>query len=336
MSEQIQTLRTVADFARVPPDQLPQCLRAFKGWLHGRQPTDEVDEEFVWAPRATCGAAGAPHAGTELRDIGLHPGAVRQFELMGLRVLEDLARLSPVELARVVHVGPRTVARIVQLLAEAGLALRENAPPALRSRSQVLLHLAREHVDDATGLERLALKPQTLRKLAALGVRTVGELRDLRPADLAAALSLQRRHEVFRSLRVLGIALRCNPGELELWRAGLLRAGELLEPDDAAGVRELQPWLGTLVQAVEDAGVRTVGELRRLARSGVVHGAERRIGPSSWARIRRHFGMSAHDTLWPQPLRVDQAHADREQREAGDVVQLQPLHEMATVDVDGL
>lgn len=336
MSEQTQTLRTVADFARVPPDQLLQCLQAFKGWLHGRQPTDQPRQEFVWAPRASHGGAGAPDRRTSLRDIGLHPGAVRQFEVMGVHVIEDLARLSQVELGRVVHVGPRTVARIVRLLADAGLEPRENAPPALRGRSEVLLQLAREHVGDATGLDRLALKPQTLRKLAALGVRTVGELRDLRPADLASALSLQRRHEVFRSLRVLGIALRCNPGELELWRAGLLRADELRAPDDAAGVCELQPWLGTLAQAAEDAGIRTVGELRRLARAGVVHGAGRRIGPSSWARIRRHFGMSPRDTLWPEPLRLDQAHADREQREAGDVVQLEAFHEMAAMDVDGL
>jgi hypothetical protein len=336
MSHETQTLRTVADFARVPPSQLPQCLRAFKGWLHQQQPADAAHREFVWAPDAAKRESAAPEFSTELRDFGLHPGAVRQLGLMGIVRLEEVVRLSETELGRIVHVGPRTVARVTELLAAIGLALREGPPRGTRIRSQVLPQLAREDVDDDTSVERLGLKAQTVRKLAALCVRTVGELRDLKPADLASALSLQRRHEVFRTLRVLGLPLRSNPGELELWHAGLLRVCDLREPRDEAGVCELQPWLGALAKTVESAGVRTVGQLRLLARAGIVHRTAWRIPPSSWARIRRHFGMSPQDTLRPEPLRDDQAHADGKQRETRDVAQLQPLHEMAAVDVHGL
>jgi hypothetical protein len=301
MSEHIQTLRTVADFASVPPGQLPHCLRAFKGWLHQKQQAETAHEEFVWTPASVPREPTVPDRSTAIGELGLRPGAVRQFGLMGVRVLEDFARLSPLEVARVVHVGPRTVVRIAQLLAGAGLELRtsgsSDASDVLRAAPQP----ASEAVGDGDELASLGLKRQTVRKLAGIGVRSVGALRALTPAVLASALSLQRRHEVFRTLRVHGLTLLCNPDELELWRAGLLHVSELRAPDDDASVLELQPWIGSLARAVDRGGVRTVGELRRLARVGVVQRGERLIAPSSWARIRRHFGISPHETLWPEP-----------------------------------
>lgn len=296
IDEKPRTLRTVADFAAVPPGQLPDCLRAFKHWIQVQAaPADTPDEpvEFVWVPPAPP-AAPASEALTPLTDIaklGLRPGALQQFRRMNIFALEDFSAVSPAEMGRLVNVGSTTVARIGQMLRSVGLDFRAADEVPVRARPgprRAARPSEPASYGDETALVGLRLKPQTLGKLTLHGLRTVGELRELTPAQLAALLTIRRRQEVFRLLRALGLNLRAQPTELELWRHGLVPACDLARPSDEASVLSLQPWFGAVpTRAALDAGIATVGQLHALAAAGAMPPGVRGIGPSTWSRIRK-------------------------------------------------
>lgn len=295
-----RTLRTVSDFAAVPPGQLPDCLRAFKHWIQVQAaPADTPDApvEFVWVPPAPA-AAPASEALTPLTDIGklgLRPGALQQFRRMNIFALEDFSAVSPAEMGRLVNVGSTTVGRIRNMLRSVGLDFRagDEAPTRARPRPEARPKEAASFGDE-TSLVGLRLKPQTLGKLTLHGLRTVGELRELTPAQLAALLTMRRRQEVFRLLRAHGLNLRAQPTELELWRHGLMPVCDLARPSDEAGVLSLQPWFGAgPISAALDAGIATVGQLHALAAAGAMPAGVRGIGPSTWSRIRK-FLLARH------------------------------------------
>lgn len=300
IDDEPRALRTVSDFAAVPPRQLPDCLRAFRQWLalqaaQGAAPAPPV--EFVWAPPARVPAIAAESLTpqTEIGKLGLRPCALQQFRRMNIFALEDFSEVSVAEMGRLVNVGRTTVSRIGDMLRSVGLDFRADeaqsrprpAPAARRSEPASF--------GDDTALADLKFKPQTIAKLTLHGVCTVGELRELTPAQLAALLSLRRRQEVFRLLRVRGLDLRSKPSELELWRHGLLHLGDLQRPSDAASVLSLEPWFGAaLTGAALAGGIETVGQLHALAgRSGTVQPSVHGIGPYAWSRIRRFFAGHA-------------------------------------------
>lgn len=299
IDEEPRTLRTVADFATVPPGQLPNCLRAFKQWLQvqaAAQPTPAPRDEFVWVPRGRPGAGEPLTPLTDIGRLGLRPGALQQFRRMNIFALEDFSAVSLAEMGRLVNVGSTTVARIREMLQSVGLDFRDaqEAPARPRPRAAAAANPPPAFGDD-TALADLRLKPQTLRKLVLHGVRTVGELRELAPVQLAVLLSPRRRQEAFRLLRCRGMNLRSEPPELELWRHGLLHVDELRPPADDEDVFALQPWLGAaLTGAAHAAGVASVGQLRELAAAEGLHHTVPGIGPYSWSRIRRFFGIGRH------------------------------------------
>lgn len=289
-----RTLRTVSDFAAVPPGQLPDCLRAFKHWIQVQgAPADAPDApvEFVWVPPAAA-AAPASEALTPLTDIarlGLRPGALQQFRRMNIFALEDFSAVSPAEMGRLVNVGSTTVTRIRDMLRSVGLDFRADDAARTRTRPRPGPRPKEPaSCGDETSLVGLRLKPQTLGKLTLHGLRTVGELRELTPAQLAALLSMRRRQEVFRLLRAQGLNLRSQPTELELWRHGFVPVGDLARPSDDASVLSLQPWFGAgPIRAALDAGIATVGQLHALAATGAMPPGVRGLGPSTWSRIRK-------------------------------------------------
>lgn len=295
-----RTLRTVSDFAAVPPGQLPDCLRAFKHWIQVQAaPADTPDApvEFVWVPPAPP-AAPASEALTPLTDIaklGLRPGALQQFRLMNIFALEDFSAVSPAEMGRLVNVGSTTVSRIRDMLRSVGLDFRAGDEARTRTRPRPEARPKETaSIGDETSLVGLRLEPQTLGKLTLQGLRTVGELRELTPAQLAALLTMRRRQEVFRLLRAQGLNLRAQPTELELWRHGLVPLCDLARPSDEASVLSLQPWFGGgPTRAALDAGIATVGQLHALAAAGAMPPGVRGIGPSTWSRIRK-FLLAKH------------------------------------------
>lgn len=300
-----RTLRTVSDFAAVPPGQLPDCLRAFKHWIQLQAaPADTPDApvEFVWVPTAPA-AAPAREALTPLTDIaglGLRPGALQQFRRMNIFALEDFSAVSPAEMARLVNVGSTTVSRIRDMLRSVGLDFRAGDEARTRTRTRTRPRPEARPKEtasfgDETSLVGLRLKPQTLGKLTLHGLRTVGELRELTPAQLAALLTMRRRQEVFRLLRAQGLDLRAQPTDLELWRHGLVPLCDLARPSGEASVLSLQPWFGAgPTRAALDAGIATVGQLHALAAAGAMPPGVRGIGPSTWSRIRK-FLLAKHD-----------------------------------------
>lgn len=299
IQEEPRTLRTVADFAAVPPGQVPECLRAFRHWLRVQAASNAartVPPEFVWLPPAPAPAL-ADEVLTPLTDIGklgLRPGALQQFRRMNIFALEDFSAVSPAELGRLVNVGGTTVARIGDMLRSVGLDFRTPDPAPRPSRPAAAAPVAPPDepasFGDETALAGLGLKPQTVGKLIRHGLRTVGELRDLTAAQLAELLSVRRRQEVFRLLRARRLNLRSMPSELELWRHGLVHLRDLQPPSDEAGVLSLQPWFGAAVTgAALAAGVETVGQLHGLATSDRLPPSVYGIGPYTWNRIRRFF-----------------------------------------------
>ena len=296
IDEQPRTLRTVSDFAAVPPGQLPGCLRAFRHWLQVQAApaaAPEAAAAFVWMPPAPAPAAGAqpPTPTTDIGELGLRPGAVQQFRRMNIFVLEDFTTVSRADMGRLVNVGSATVNRIRDLLRSVGLDFRAPDQPPSGPRAAPTPP-AREPAafGDETALAGLRLKPQTLGKLVLHGLGTVGDLRDLLPEQLAALLSVRRRQEVFRLLRARGLNLRSQPTEFELWRHGLVHLCELQRPPDEASVLSLQPWFGAaMTGAARTAGIDTVGQLRALAASGATPPRVHGIGPYSWNRIRKFF-----------------------------------------------
>lgn len=305
MNEGTQTLRTVADFRAIPDGQLQHCLRAFRNWLEEQRIAAEAAAEarapdaFVWTPRERPAPQPAPSATTDIRQLGLRPSAVVQLTGMNIFALEDFAELSEQELSRVVNVGATTVVKVRSLLQAAGLDFRPPAAAIARPQPQRASErrLPARVIDDATHLADVGLRQQTVKKLLLRDITTVGALRDLAPRDFERMLSLRRRTEVYRVLQSHGLALRCGPSGLQLWRSGLVRVEDLAHPGDDAGVLELQPWLGSVALALERSGVESVGALRALAASGVVRRVERGLGPYAWTRIRKYFGMSRTDTL---------------------------------------
>lgn len=296
IDEKPRTLRTVSDFAAVPPGQVPDCLRAFKDWLRVRAATDAAPcapAEFVWVPPTPAlplaGEALTPLTGVD--KLGLRPGALQQFRRMNIFALEDFSAVSPAEMGRLVNVGNTTVARIREMLRSVGLDFRATDEVPMRARSRPAARpFEPASFGDETALAGLGLKPQTLGKLTLHGLRTVGELRDLPAAQLAALFSVRRRQEVFRLLRTRGLNLRSQPSEFELWRQGLLHLCDLQRPSDEASVLSLQPWFGAaLTEAALAAGIATVGRLHALAASGAVPPRVHGIGPYSWNRIRKFF-----------------------------------------------
>lgn len=303
--EEPRTLRTVADFAAVPPGQVPQCLRAFRLWLKMQAASDaarRTPPEFVWVPPGPALAPGneALTPLTDIAKLGLRPGALQQFRRLNIFALEDFSAVSPAELGRLVNVGSTTVGRIREMLRSVGLDFRaaDAAPSRTRPRRAPPPDEAAGFGDD-TALAGLRLKPQTLGKLVQHGLLTVGGLRQLTPAQLAELLSVRRRQEVFRLLRSRGLNLHSMPSELELWRHGLVHVGDLQAPCDADSVLSLQPWFGAAMTAAAlAAGIATVGQLRALAAEPPsVYG----IGPYTWSRIRKFFLASQAASSAPAP-----------------------------------
>jgi hypothetical protein len=76
-----------------------------------------------------------------------------------------------------------------------------------------------------------------------------------------------------------------------LWRAGVLRLEELARPDDdGVSVLELQPWVGALAERLDEAGVRTLGELRAAAAAGPLRSV-RGVGAHSEGRLLEFLGL---------------------------------------------
>jgi hypothetical protein len=191
------------------------------------------------------------------------------------------------------------MARIQEMLNQVGLDYRHvrEAPEARQRPVAPRKPSDPEDITDETSVEDLGLKLATGRTLLQRGLRTVGDLRSMSLQQLQSALSLRRRHEVYRVLRARGLNLCSNPSELALWRTGLLRIDELTPPADEHRVLDLQPWLGSLAIALDAAGVTCVAQLRTLASRGVVQTSDRGLTPYSWTRVRRYFDMSRSDAL---------------------------------------
>lgn len=295
LDDEPRTLRTVSDFAAVPPRQLPDCLRAFRQWLAAQAASGAAPDrpaEFVWptvAP-APVAAREALTRHTDVGKLGLRPGAVQQFRRMNIFALEDFSEVSAAEMARLVNVGGTTVSRIGDMLRSVGLEFR---PDEVQSRSRTAPARRSPEpasIGDDTALAVLKLKTQTIGKLALHGVCTIGELRDQPPARLATMLSLRRRQEVFRLLRARGLDLRCKPSQVELWRHGLVHIAELERPAHGASVLSLEPWFGAALTAAALAGgIETVGQLHALAGSAAAPPRVRGVGPYAWSRFRRFF-----------------------------------------------
>jgi hypothetical protein len=133
------------------------------------------------------------------------------------------------------------------------------------------------------------LQAHTLMRLMEKQIETVGALRQLRLRQLWSILGKSSIQDIVRTLTDVGMTLESNPTQLEKWRFSAITKDDLVRPEETAPIKELMPWLGSLPERFEKAGVSTVAQLRESAAAGGMH--VRGVGPSSWERVFNYFGV---------------------------------------------
>ena len=319
-SHQSYRIESLADLARVPTSQLSRCLKALGQDLSRKraQHLDGVSARllpdkpftypgFTWnpplSPRHAEPIGLKPE--TPIRHLPVRPSARIRLEDLNVYCLEDLSAISEGEVARERDIGQTTVDKLRGWLHQIGLAFLPHPNPVRQRhfRSRVLRSLppealaeARDGLPDDAELAQLGLRSRTLSRATLKGYDFVGQLRNLRPRDLAIEFGKMEARELFQALKATGVSLKSDPSSLELWRCGLVDRENIERPTAAATpIQELEPWLGAAVNNLHDHGARTLGEAQTLARAdslAQVHG----IGASR----ARHLSLELSPRKTPE------------------------------------
>lgn len=301
-------IRSVDDFLKVPEAELTNCMTAFRRAIEahkrmlvvagegGTHSTTVPFREFVWKPREDeRPPLDRVTSTTPVDELGLKPAAVRKFRDLNLYALEDFAQATENELRTIPDVGPSIVAKIRELLAAVGLAFRPPAHPWLRAeqKAKVARALAPEdrakRISDESDTADLGLKGTTLTRCLEKGINTVGQLRGMTLRDLYVPFGSQSLIDLLTCLDAVGKPLYSAPSQLERWKYRAIARESLVAPTEDQPVTDLQPWIGAAAEHFARAGIRTVGELMRVATAGGQH--VRGVGQSSWDRVFDHFGL---------------------------------------------
>lgn len=317
-----RTLRSVSDFLSVPPAEIRGCLRSFEDWLHkchalrGAAVRDGVDPagmdftEFTWHAREEPSAhrPAAPYAATtEIEDLGLRPSAMHKLREQNLYALEDFTQASEDELLATPDVGRSTVVQIRSYLHALGLDFKPSPHPGRRAveRAKIAMRLpAKERrLTDESPISDLGLKPATVSRCLEKQIATVGDLRNMSLRDIWIRFGEKSVQEIMSTLDAVGLELVSKPTQLEKWRHHAISKEQLQLPGDEAPIAELRPWLGAAAEALEKAGVATVGAARSLAGAGGTK--VRGMGETAWRRVSEFFGVapSGRHNQIPPPAR---------------------------------
>jgi hypothetical protein len=231
---------------------------------------------------------------TPVGDLPLRHRARQQLLDLRALVLEDIATLSEADLLIMKDIGASTVARLRELLASVGLnfAAPSDLETAEYQINRAILHLDPEELrvarlglaDDAL-ITRLGLREATVRQARRAGWSTVGMLRGATLLELCVAFGKMGVRDVLEALAQTGQGLRCHPSPMDLWRANVLQVEDLIQPDaDSTPIRDIEPWVGAMVDDLMADGIATLGQLRPLHRAGRLHEV-RGVGKSGAQRL---------------------------------------------------
>ena len=287
-------------------------------------------DRFVWKPRPDTKSEDVvvAHPEMPIRELPLPWRVCYELERRNIVCLEDLTAMSEGELRSLKHVGAHGVERIRSMLHAAKLdfAPPEVDPETLASQSRRMMsrRLAQIPVEqrkaelsglpDSADVGRLGLSTSAMTQCERRGYTTVGALRAASLRDLQIDLGKIAFRRVYEALAATGQGFTSNPSDIELWRAGAVKAHQLRRPDeDAAAVADLEPWIGRVsTKGLIDAGIHTLGALRAIRRSKSLNQV-RGIGGVGMNRINAFLGVGAQqqhpattlDTVWRRPVGLD-------------------------------
>lgn len=310
-----RTIRTVADLAALSDAELSACLRALRDAIQARKrvhaaaiasgsvPSDSPlgFTEYTWKPNPESESKWNQDypPTTPVRELPIRTRARFQLEDMRILALEDLSTISERELMCCKDMGATTVTRLRELLQSNGMDFAQPEDPevaeyqrnrALRTLGGDELLKARAGLPDDAPITRLGLHPQTVERAKRAGWQKVGELRAAALRQLAVGFGKAGIKEVVLALNDTGEGLRCRPQPYELWRFGVLELDELTKPDaDDTPVAQLRPWVGAVVEKLQEAGVETLGELRAAAKEGPLR-RMRGVGANGQDRLLEFLG----------------------------------------------
>lgn len=314
------------DLLELDPAQLSRCIAALRAWVgRTRRPRAEAAKEgmdpnrlkieaFSWRPRSPGGSSGqgndlvTPYTGVD--EIGLRRAVVvRLFEL-NIFTLDDLSVSTEDELRAENRLGSTSIEILRTKLIEAGLEFRESEDPLRRALRKAdiarRIPAPERQVDDASSIDQLGLRPATAVQLMRMKVQTVGDLRAQSLHSLFPRFGKMTLIEIVDTLKSVGLQFHTPPGQLEMWRYGVIKPIDLVHPQQDEAVQELAPWVGSAVTgALAKAGVATVAEARAIAeqlQAGEKSGptSPKRIpglGESGLARLQEYFAVKRISTV---------------------------------------
>lgn len=310
-----RVIRTVADLAQLGEDELANCLKALRCAIQERKrihaaalsagdlaPGTPLEfNEFSWRPtdrNRMIGASGYS-ADSPIADLPLRHQVKRALLERNIYCLEDLSEMTEFELRRLKDAGVMTVERVRELLAEVDLDFKAETEPAraasLRSRALRKMTPARraevlQGMGDEESIARLGLRDGTLKRAMAHKIMTIGDLRRMTPRSIAHGFGRNEGRELLAALEATGTGLKSDPGQLELWRLGLMRPEQLVRPESpTTPVEELAPWINFAITPLKKAGISTLGALVERAKPNGLVGI-RGLGMTHRARILEFLG----------------------------------------------
>lgn len=300
-------IRSLNDFLDVPEEELQACLAGLKDAIHrikahqaallrDGHPEERIRfDAFTWEPLAKRRLEpGSIQGATPLKALALKPRVRHVLSLLNIYCLEDLTEISESELIREPSVGRTTVARLREALQAIGMDFKPNPNPvgAMYDRNRALGKIPVEQransLSDASHLSELGLRTTTLSRMLSRDITLVGDLRTQSLRSLNTHFGKAQVKEILSVLDRAGLPLINQPSQLDLWRSGLLSAGEVrIDTSRKGTVLNLAPWIGwACAKNLEAHGVRTVGELLKAAKSGELR-KSKGVGKGTEARVKR-------------------------------------------------
>lgn len=231
-------IRTIADLAALPEDQLGPCLRSLKARIELERKAHRKDVNQFALPKDT-------------------PFEFTQFEW-------DPLRESALSKG---HATSR------------GSWIKKPSPAELVE--------TRRGLSDDAPIRMLRLRPVASERAGAASFWTVGQLRWAPLKELVRVFGQAGVREVLQALEDTGVPHRFQATQHEKWALGILSLEECEVPThDEAPIEELRPWIGWMADKLDEAGIVTLGRLRKAAAQGSLSSIDR-IGKSAEKRLLR-------------------------------------------------
>jgi Bacterial RNA polymerase, alpha chain C terminal domain len=148
-----RTIQSVSDLAQLPDDELLGCIGALRAAIHeakrrhaiARRQDPAMDSRFTftsfdWSPRGVQRLSTPVRLtpATPIDEISVRASAREALKELNIFCIEDLAEISEQELLKEEAIGPKTLARLREILARVRLDFlpNPNSEEGERSRAE--------------------------------------------------------------------------------------------------------------------------------------------------------------------------------------------------------